>query len=148
VLAVLVAIVLVVESVALVAFLDGAFMRSDVRSLGGPIIIRHETGGPVIPMVRACEMVNRWEHTDHETLLDQAVADASFPAVDRKFRQRLRAELSSLDNLGRSVDRVLQLGDGVDGAAISAHSPAAKRHERAISVMCAPVLASYRRVSR
>jgi hypothetical protein len=149
VLAVLVAVVLLIESVLLAAWLDGAFMRSDRVSLGAVRpIVRPDVEGSLIPMVRACQLVQRWERTGRETMLDQAVAMASLPNVNRKFRPRLRTELSSLDTLGRSLDRVLQLGDGVGAVALPVHSPAAVRHERAIQVMCAPVQASYRRVLR
>jgi len=143
-LGVLVGVVLLIESVALAVWLDEAFMTPDLMPVTRIIAV----GGPVIPMVRACELVNRWERTHHEALLDQAVRDASFPAVDRKYKMRLRTELSSLDNLGRSLDRVPQLGHGVDGVPITAHSRTAARHEHAISEMCAPVLASYRRALR
>jgi len=105
-----------------------------------PPIIRHEPD-VLIPMVRACELVSRWERTGHESLLDHAVDMASLQNFNRKFRHRFRTELGSLD-------RVLQFGDGVGAVALPAYSRAAVGHERAIAVMCAPVQASYRRVLR
>ena len=147
VLAVLVAPILLIESVALAAIVFAGLKAPDRMSTAIPPIIRHEPD-VLIPMVRACELVSRWERTGHETLLDHAVDMASLPNFNRKFRHRFRTELGSLDTLGRSLDRVLQFGDGVGAVALPAYSRAAVGHERAIAVMCAPVQASYRRVLR
>jgi len=117
VLAVLVGVVLLVESVALAAYLDGALTRHQHFSTA----IRSRVNvGPVQPRVQACELFYAWEKTRNPSLLNRAVADAHSSRVPLQFKPRFISVFSGLRRWTWE----------------GAHSPKAISSEHAVQVVC------------
>jgi len=130
VLSVLVAVVLLIESVLLAAYVEAAFMRPDRRSLGGPII-RHEVDGPIAPMLLACRLFYQWKASHEPSLLQEALAAAYSPRVPEGISSRFRGELGGLSNWNRM--------------ATSLNAPKVERREDATQKICGPLVARFSR---
>jgi len=132
VLAFLVGVVLVFESLLLAAYLSGALMRPDMVTRIGSI--RLQPAGPLRPMLQSCELFHRWERTHHPSLLNRAVSDAHSPRVPQQYKLRLRTDLGGLRSWTREAH--------------SAHSPTTVNYEHAIEAVCAPLVSDYRHARR
>jgi hypothetical protein len=129
VLAVLVALVLLIESVAFAVFIDGAFVRSNHMSIGVHVIRGHEADGPIAPMLLACRQFNQWKASHEPGLLQEALAAAYSPRVPEGISSRFRGELGGLANWNR--------------VASSLNAPKVERREEAVEKICGPLVARF-----